>query len=91
MRSRWSILLPAVPLLVVCLGGTRGAAENQAVQPGTAAYVLAGAAALTLLLRRRAPLVGVTAAAQPAYADLLTAEPVSGGRPAGPRAARSTP
>jgi signal transduction histidine kinase len=72
---RWLIGVPAVPLLVVCLGGTRGAAENQAVQPGAAAYLLAGAAALTLLLRRRAPLVGVTAAALLTAAYLLLDQP----------------
>jgi signal transduction histidine kinase len=63
MSRRWPILVPALPLLVVFLAGTHGAAENQATEPGTWAYVLAGAAALTLLLRRRAPRAGVTAAA----------------------------
>ncbi len=63
MSRRWLILLPAVPLLVICLAGTRGAGESQATSSGVEAYVLAGAAALTLLLRRRAPLAGTAAAA----------------------------
>ena len=52
---RWQELVPAVPLLVVCLGGTRAAGENQQQLPGASAYALAALAALTLLLRRRAP------------------------------------
>ena len=50
--------MPALPLLAVCLGGTHAAGQNQADRAGPSAYVLAGLAALTLLLRRRAPLVG---------------------------------
>ncbi|MFL6128254.1 MAG: sensor histidine kinase [Mycobacteriales bacterium] len=69
--QRWLVLVPAVPLLVVCLGGTRAAAENQAVVPTSWAYVLAAGAALTLLLRRRTPLVGLTAAALTTGAYLL--------------------
>jgi signal transduction histidine kinase len=73
---RWLILLPAVPLLVVCLGGTRGAAVNQtATEPVAVAYLLAGAAALTLLLRRRAPLVGTAAAAGLTAAYLVLDQP----------------
>src|SRR3954447_13832896 len=75
MRRRWLILLPAVPLLVVCLGGTRGAAANQQTVPHTWAYLLAAVAALTLFLRRRAPLLGVTAAAAVTAAYLLLDQP----------------
>ncbi len=75
MRRRWLILLPAVPLLVVCLGGTRGAAASQATEPGAVAYLLAAAAALTLLLRRRAPLLGVAVAAAVTGAYLVLDQP----------------
>ncbi|HZB51437.1 MAG TPA: histidine kinase, partial [Mycobacteriales bacterium] len=76
MPRRWLILLPAVPLLVVCLGGTRGAAVNQtATEPVAVAYLLAGAAAVTLLLRRRAPLVGTAAAAGLTAAYLVLDQP----------------
>jgi signal transduction histidine kinase len=72
---RWLILVPAVPLLVVCLGGTHAAAENQASVPQPYAYLLAGVAALTLLLRRRAPLAGMTAAALATGGYLLLGQP----------------
>lgn len=78
MPRRWLILLPAVPLFVVCLVGTRGAAANQATEPSAYGYALAGAAALTLLLRRRAPLAGTAAAA------LLTAGYLALRQPFGP-------
>jgi signal transduction histidine kinase len=74
-RRRWWILLPAVPLLAVCLGGTHGAAANQASTTHTYAYVLAGLAALTLLLRRRAPLAGLSLAALATGAYLLLDQP----------------
>ncbi|HEY6747550.1 MAG TPA: sensor histidine kinase [Mycobacteriales bacterium] len=74
-RRRWSILLPAVPLLIVCLGGTHAAGNNQDVTPDASAYVLAGLAALTLLLRRRAPLAGLSAAALATGAYLLLDQP----------------
>jgi signal transduction histidine kinase len=74
-RRRWSILLPAVPLLVVCLGGTHAAGNNQDVTPHTYAYVLAGLAALTLLLRRRAPLAGLAVAAAVTGTYLLLDQP----------------
>jgi signal transduction histidine kinase len=72
---RWRILVPAVPLLLVCLGGTHGAGHNQGNLPDTSAYVLAGFAALTLLLRRRAPLLGLSAAALATAAYLLLDQP----------------
>jgi signal transduction histidine kinase len=72
---RWWILVPALPLLVVCLGGTHAAAHNQATDPQPYAYLLAGFAALTLLLRRRAPLVGMSAAALATAAYLLLDQP----------------
>jgi hypothetical protein len=62
-------------LLVVCLGGTHAAAHNQATDPQPYAYLLAGFAALTLLLRRRAPLVGMSAAALATAAYLLLDQP----------------
>ncbi|HEV7655387.1 MAG TPA: histidine kinase [Mycobacteriales bacterium] len=74
-RRRWRILVPAVPLLVVSLGGTHGAAENQATVPHGYAYALAGLAALTLLLRRRAPLAGLSIAAVATGAYLLLDQP----------------
>jgi signal transduction histidine kinase len=74
-RHRWSILAPAVPLLVVCLGGTHAAGDNQATTPAGYAYVLAGLAALTLLLRRRAPLAGLSLAALATGAYLLLDQP----------------
>ncbi len=74
-RRRWWILLPAVPLLVVCLGGTHGAAANRSDPTHTYAYVLAGLAALTLLLRRRAPLAGLSLAALATGAYLLLDQP----------------
>jgi signal transduction histidine kinase len=74
-RRRWSILLPAVLLLVVCLGGTHAAGENQGVTPSTYAYVLAGLTALTLLLRRRAPVAGLSAAALATGTYLLLDQP----------------
>ena len=74
-RRRWSILLPAVPLLVVCLGGTHAAGANQGTTPHTSAYVQAGLAALTLLLRRRAPLAGLSAAAVATAVYLLLDQP----------------
>ncbi len=60
---RWWILIPALPLLVVCLGGTHPAGANQGNPPDALGYVLVSVAALSLLLRRRAPLAGVTIAA----------------------------
>jgi signal transduction histidine kinase len=75
---RWWILVPAVPLLVVCLGGTHAAGETQDNLPHTIGYVLAAVAALSLLLRRRAPLVGVTVGA------LATAVYFAIGEPFGP-------
>jgi signal transduction histidine kinase len=75
MLRRWLVLVPALPLLVVCLGGTHAAAVNQATVPHTSAYLLAAGAALTLLLRRRAPLLGITAAALITAAYLLLDEP----------------
>lgn len=74
-QRRWSVLLPALPLLVVCLGGTRGAGETQSAVPSAWAYVLAGAAALTLLLRRRAPRAGLALAAAATAAYLLLDQP----------------
>jgi signal transduction histidine kinase len=74
-RHRWSILLPAVPLLAVCLGGTHAAGDNQGDLPHTYAYALAGLAALTLLLRRRAPLAGLSVAAAATGAYLLLDQP----------------
>jgi signal transduction histidine kinase len=61
-RRRWWLLLPALPLLVVYLGGTHAAGENQGNAPHTVGFVLAAVAALSLLLRRRAPLAGITVA-----------------------------
>ncbi|HVE30076.1 MAG TPA: hypothetical protein VNC80_08425, partial [Mycobacteriales bacterium] len=55
---RWWILIPALPLLVVCLGGTHPAGANQGNPPDALGYVLVSVAALSLLLRRRAPLAG---------------------------------
>src|SRR5215213_7829173 len=75
MRRRWLILVPALPLLVVCVGGTHGAGVNQDTVPHTSAYLLAAAAALTLLLRRRAPRLGVAAAALVTAAYLLLDQP----------------
>jgi signal transduction histidine kinase len=74
-RHRWWILLPAVPLFVVAVGGTHGAAETQSTASHPYAYLLAGLTALTLLLRRRAPLVGVSAAAAATGAYLLLDQP----------------
>jgi signal transduction histidine kinase len=74
-RRRWWILVPAVPLLVVCLGGTHAAGDNQGTVPHTYGYLLAGLAALTLLLRRRAPLAGMSAAAVATAAYLLLDQP----------------
>ncbi|HST64176.1 MAG TPA: histidine kinase [Mycobacteriales bacterium] len=74
-RHRWSILAPAVPLLVVCVGGTHAAGANQGTHPAAYAYVLAGLAALTLLLRRRAPLAGLALAALLTGAYLLLDQP----------------
>ena len=73
--GRWPVLLPALPLLAVCLAGTRAAGENQSAVPSAWAYVLAGAAALTLLLRRRAPRAGIAAAALATAAYLLLDQP----------------
>ena len=61
-RRLW-ILIPAVPLLVVCLGGTHPAGANQDNPPDALGYVLVSIAALSLLLRRRAPLAGISVAA----------------------------
>jgi signal transduction histidine kinase len=72
---RWLILVPAVPLLVVCLGGTHGAGQSQAIVPDAYAYLLAGLASLTLLLRRRAPLAGISVAALATGAYLLRDQP----------------
>jgi signal transduction histidine kinase len=72
---RWWILVPAVPLLVVCLGGTHGAGHTQDNLPHAYGYVLAGFAALTLLLRRRAPLLGLSAAALATGAYLVLDQP----------------
>lgn len=60
-RAWWWLTLPALPLLVIGLGGTHGASDEQiaAVQPDLAAYALVVVAALSLLLRRNAPLVGL--------------------------------
>lgn len=57
----WWLLLPALPLLVMGLGGTRGAADSQpeAVWPDVFAYALVAVAALSLLLRRRNPVAGL--------------------------------
>ncbi len=74
-RHRWSILLPAVPLLVVCLGGTHAAGDTQSSTPHPYAYALAGIAALTLLLRRRAPRAGLSVAALATVAYLLLDQP----------------
>jgi signal transduction histidine kinase len=74
-QRRWWILLPAVPLLVVCLGGTHAAGVNQGTIPHSSAYALAGLAALTLLLRRQAPLAGMAAAALVTGAYLLLDQP----------------
>jgi signal transduction histidine kinase len=74
-RRRWWILVPAVPLLVVCLGGTHAAGSNQGTTPHAYAYGLAGLAALTLLLRLRAPLLGLSAAALATGAYLLLDQP----------------
>ena len=74
-RRRWWILVPALPLLVVCLGGTHAAGANQATARTPYAYLLAAFAALTLLLRRRAPLVGMSAAALATAAYLLLDQP----------------
>ena len=72
---RWAVLVPGVPLLVVCLGGTRAAGAGQAQVPGGSAYVLAAVAALSLLLRRRAPLAGLAVAALATGAYLLLDHP----------------
>ena len=58
--TRWD-LLPALPLLLFVIAGTRGAAEDQmhGVQPDLLAYLLVSVAALSLLRRRRAPLAGL--------------------------------
>jgi signal transduction histidine kinase len=74
-RHRWSILLPAVPLLLVCVGGTHAAGSNQSSTPQPYAYVLAGLVALTLLLRRRAPLAGLALAALATGVYLLLDQP----------------
>lgn len=73
--GRWAILLPALPLLVVCLAGTRAAAENQSTVASAWAYTLASTAALSLVLRRRAPRVGVSVAAVATAAYLLLDQP----------------
>ena len=75
MTRRWLIVVPALPLLVVCLGGTHAAGENQATEPAGWAYALAAGAALTLLLRRRAPRAGIAAAALLTGAYLLLDQP----------------
>ena len=72
---RWWILIPAVPLLVVVLGGTHAAGRTQDNLPHAAGYVLAAVAALSLLLRRRAPLVGVTVGGLATAAYFATGEP----------------
>jgi signal transduction histidine kinase len=72
---RWWILVPAVPLLVVCLGGTRPAGANQDNLPHALGYVLVSVAALSLLLRRRAPLAGVTIGAAATAVYFATGEP----------------
>ena len=60
-RRSWWLALPAAPLLLIGLGGTRGAGREQldAVSPDARAYVLVTVAALSLLLRRRQPLAGL--------------------------------
>src|SRR3954470_24801835 len=67
-RWHWHDLVPALPLLAIGLAGTSRAAEQQLDwlrEPDAAAYTCVTAAALALLLRRRAPrltLVAVGAA-----------------------------
>src|SRR5215207_5167987 len=72
---RWLVLVPALPLAVACLGGTHAAAENQSTVPSAWAYLLAVTAALSLLLRRRAPRVGVAVAGLATAAYLLLDQP----------------
>jgi signal transduction histidine kinase len=74
-RRGWWVLVPALPLLFVGLVGTHGAGETQATAPSPWAYVLAAVAALSLLLRCRAPRVGVTAATLATAAYLLLDQP----------------
>lgn len=74
-ERRWGVLLPALPLLVVCLAGTRGAGEEDATSLSPWAYPLAALAALTLLLRRRAPRTGTAVAALATAAYLLLEQP----------------
>ena len=77
-RTGWQrlwILIPAVPLLIVCLGGTHPAGANQHNSPHAFGYVLVAIAALSLLLRRRAPLAGVTIAAVATAVYFGTGEP----------------
>ena len=73
-RRLW-ILIPAVPLLVVCLGGTHPAGANQDNPPDALGYVLVSIAALSLLLRRRAPLAGISVAAIATGVYFGTGEP----------------
>src|SRR3954447_3800951 len=57
-RWHWHDLVPALPLLAIGLAGTSRAAEQQLDwlrEPDAAAYTCVTAAALALLLRRRAP------------------------------------
>jgi signal transduction histidine kinase len=63
IRQRNASILPGAPLMVVFIAGTRGAGHTQDARASVWAYGLAAVAALSLLLRRRAPLVGMSIAA----------------------------
>lgn len=61
---RWRDLVPALPLLFIGLAGTGRAQANQqgfVAAPDGVAYALVAVAALSLVLRRRAPLVALVA------------------------------
>ncbi|MDQ3358839.1 MAG: sensor histidine kinase [Actinomycetota bacterium] len=62
LQGWWWDLVPALPLLLVGMVGTGPAAQNQQGQVQAVdalAYLLVAVAALSLLLRRRAPTVGL--------------------------------